>query len=189
MFIKKVTAIQRMVTGLLTTIQTYLYNIVVGIVILLIGLGLGILAKKLVSRVLREIELNKIMMRIGIMTDIEKALSNMVAYLIYLISIVFFLNQLGITSIVLYLVVGAVLMLLVLTFIVGLKDVFPNLVGWLYLQKKHHKIKEGYHININEITGRVQHIGYLETEIKTDNGDVLYIPNALFLKSKFRLRQ
>ncbi len=178
-----------MIAKVLEVVENYFYNIIAGVVILLAGFGLGILAKKFLQRVLREIELNRIMSRVGVTYDLEKISSQILSYVIYLVFIVLFLEQLQITSVVLYLVVGAILMLLIFTFLVGLKDVIPNFIAWIFLQKKSHLIKEGYHININEISGIVERIGYLETEIKTEKGDVLYVPNSLFLKSKFRLRK
>ena len=128
------------------------------------------------------------MSRVGVTYNIESGVSTIVSFMVYLVTIVFFLNHLGITSIVLYLVVGAILMLLILTFLVGLKDVIPNFVAWVVLQRKG-KIKEGKRVEVREISGRVEKIGYLETEIKTEYGDILYVPNSLFLKSKFWVKK
>jgi len=174
-----------MVNGVVETAQSYFYTIAVGVVILLIGFGLGVLVKKLLTKVFKEIGLNKIFYKVGFRNDVEKWVVNIITYLIYLVTIVFFLNQLGITSIVLYIVLGGILMLIILTFLVGLKDVIPNFVAWILLQRKGKKIEEGRRIEIKEISGRVEKIGYLETEIMTDSGDILYVPNSLFLKSKF----
>ncbi|HLC88410.1 MAG TPA: mechanosensitive ion channel domain-containing protein [Candidatus Nanoarchaeia archaeon] len=170
------------------TARSDFYTVAIAFVILLIGLGIGILAKKLLKKVLKKIELNAIMGKAGITADVEATLSSMVSYLIYLITIVLFLDQLELASTVLYIIIGAALMLLILTLLVGLKDVLPNFVAWIIIQKRG-KIKEGYRIEIKEISGRVEHIGYLETEIKTDNEDILYVPNNLFIKSKLRLRK
>ena len=175
-------------SGFWEVAQSYFYTIVIGLVILLIGFGLGVLVKKLLSRILKEIELNRIMKRMGLVHNLESTISNIVSYLIYLITIVFFLNQLGITSVVLYLIVGAILMLAILTFLVGMKDVIPNFVAWIILQKKG-KIIEGHRIDIREISGRVVKFGFLETEIKTDSGDILYVPNNLFIKSKLKVKK
>jgi small conductance mechanosensitive channel len=164
--------------------KSYIYTIAVGVVILLVGFALGILTKKILHRVLKEVGLNKIMGKVGVRTNLESVVSHIVSGLIYLVTIVFFLNQLGITSIVLYIVVGAILMLAILTFLVGLKDVIPNFVAWILLQRKS-RIVEGHRVSVREISGRVEKVGYLETEIKTDNGDILYVPNSLFIKSKF----
>lgn len=174
--------------GVAETARSYILEIAVGIVILLIGLGIGILAKKLLFRLLQEISLNKIMSKVGITTNLEKGISNIVSYVIYLFTIILFLDHFNIRSIILYLVAGAVLMLIILTFLIGLKDIIPNFIGWLALQKKG-KIKEGYKVNIREIGGIVEKVGYLETEIKTESGDILYVPNSLFLKSKYKIKK
>lgn len=163
-------------------------KIAVAITILLGGFALGILAKKFLYKILKEIELNRIMRKVGIALDLEKWISSIVSYVIYLATIVIFLDKLGLKSVVLYIVVGAVLMLIILTFLVGLKDVIPNIVAWVLIQRKG-KIKEGHHINVREISGRVEKIGYLETEIRTHDGDTLYVPNNLFMKSKFKVKK
>ena len=168
--------------------QSYVYTIVVGIIILFVGFGIGILAKKLAHKILKELELNKVMSKVGITYNLEGSVSSILSYVIYLFTIVIFLDQVGLKSIVLYLIVGAVLMLVILTFLVGLKDIIPNFVGWLYIQRKNN-LKIGRKIEVKEIAGRIEKIGYLETEIKTDADDILYVPNSLFMKSKFKLRK
>ncbi len=169
--------------------RNYVNTIVTAIVYLLIGLAIGILAKKLTTRLLREVELNRIMRRVNVMYDVEKWISWIVSSAIYLITFVIVLNQLGIAPVgVVYVIGGGIFLLLVLTIVVGLKDVIPNFVGWLFLQRQD-KVKEGSRIEIKEIAGTVERIGFLETEIKTDNEDILYVPNALFLKNKFWVKK
>ncbi|MDP3697953.1 MAG: mechanosensitive ion channel [Nanoarchaeota archaeon] len=176
------------IVGAVQTAKSYGYLIVEGIVILLIAFGLGILTQKILFKVFREIELNHIMSKVGIMYNLEKWVSAIVSYVIYLVGIVLFLRLLGIAPYVLYLILGAVLMLFILTFIVGLKDVIPNLVAWVILHKDE-RITVGRRVEVKEISGRVEKIGYLETEIITEYGDTLYVPNTLFLKSKFKVKK
>jgi small-conductance mechanosensitive channel len=177
-----------MVEEVVKVAESYLKDVIIGLVILLIGFILGILVKKIIYKVLKEFELNKIMSKVGITSNVEKGISWIVSLLVYLVAIVLFLNQLRIASVVLYLVVGAILMLIILTFVVGLKDVIPNIVAWVFIQRKG-TIKEGRRVEVREIAGVVENVGYLETEIKTDRGDILYVPNALFMKSKFSLKK
>ena len=170
------------------TAESYVFLVIEGVIILMVGFVLGILAQKLLSKILKEVELNHIASKVGITNNLEKWVGVLVSYVIYLISIVLFLIRLGITSIVLYLILGAVLMLLILTFIVGLKDIIPNLVAWLILHKDE-RITVGRRVEVKEISGRVERIGYLETEITTEYGDTLYVPNTLFLKSKYKVKK
>jgi small-conductance mechanosensitive channel len=179
---------QSSVKGAVEVASSYFTHIAVGVVILLAGFGIGILVKKLVHKLLKEFELNKIMRRVGIDYNLETGVSSILMYLIYLMTIIIFLDHFNIGSIVFYLILGGILMLIILTFLVGLKDVIPNFIGWIYIQRKD-KIKEGHKIEVKEIAGIIEKIGYLETEIKTDNHDILYVPNSLFLKSKFKLRK
>ncbi len=177
-----------MTQGIIEIAQSYIYTVVVGIVILFVGFGIGILAKKGLYRILKEIELNKIMNRVGITYDLEELMSSILSYIIYLFTVVIFLGRLGLQSTVMYIIAGAVLMLVILTLLVGLKDIIPNFIGWLYIQRKNN-LRVGRKVEVKEIAGRIEKIGYLETEIKTDADDILYVPNSLFMKSKFKLRK
>ncbi len=177
-----------MVAEFLTTAESYITRLVIGFVILLVGLCLGILVRKIVYKILQRVELNSVLAKAGIIHDVESAISLVVAFVIYLVTLVIFLNQLGITSVVVYIVLGAILMLIVLTFVVSLKDVSPNAVAWVVLMRLG-KIKVGSKVEVCEIKGVVERIGLLETEIKTGQGDVLYVPNSLFVKQKMWVRE
>ena len=177
-----------MVQEVVETAQSYVYLVAISLVILIVGFALGVIAKKLLRKILKEVELNKLMLKLGIMQNIEMGIATTVSYLIYLVTIVLFLDYLGIKSIVIYLIVGALLILFILTLAIGLKDIVPNFMGYLLLQKKG-LIKEGKIVDVKGISGKVEKIGVLETEIETEKGDILYVPNSLFLKSEFWLRK
>ena len=176
-----------MVQEVVQSVQTYVYDILLGIITLLVGFVIGVLAKKFMLRMLHEIALNRIMSKVGVTHDLENIISIALSYIIYLFTIILFLDQLGIKSIVLYLIAGAILMLLILTILVGLKDVIPNFIGWLFL-RRNDLVQEGRKVEIRGIEGRVERIGYLETEIKTEGQDHLYVPNSLFLRSKWKMK-
>lgn len=179
---------RKMLENVLVTVQEYFWKIITAIIILLVGFGIGIFAKKLLNKALKEINLNKILLKVNVRYNTEAIISNIVSYLIFIVTIVIALDTLGITSIVIYLVLGAVLMLLILSFLVGAKDIIPNFIAWIILQRKG-KIVVGKNIKVKEISGKVEKIGYLETEIQTEHGDILYVPNNLFLKSKFWVKK
>jgi len=163
-------------------------NIVGAVVVLLIGLIIGLIVKKILRKILHEIELDKIVKKLGKNYSLEKRISSLAAYLIYLITLVVFLNQLEITSIVLYILVGAILLLLGVTFLLGVKDFIPNLIAGLIIYKKGYW-KKGKKIKINEVEGKITRLGLIEMEIKTKKGDKIHLPNSLLIKSKVWLRQ
>lgn len=169
---------------LLNLIETKL----AAIVILLVGLIIGLVVKKVLAKVLHEIELDKIVNRLGKDYSLEKNLSSLAAYIIYFIALVIFLNQLGITSIVLYLVVGVILLLLGATFLLGVKDFIPNFMAGISIYRKGN-LKEGKKIKVNNIEGKIIKFGLVEIEIETKTKDRIYIPNSLLVKSKVLLKQ
>ncbi len=177
-----------MIENFINILKDYFFQIIIGTLILLIGFIIGTFTKKISKKALEEINFNKILRTINYHNDGEEILSSILSYIIYLISIIFFLTELGITSIVLYLILGAILMVVILTFLVGIKDLIPNFVAWTIIKSKS-KLKEGTKVEIKEIKGTIENIGLLETEIRTINDDLLYVPNSLFIKSKFRIRE
>lgn len=167
----------------LNTAGSLLNQVMIGIVILIAGLALGLLVKKVTFRILQEIKLNKMMSGLRFTYNSEYWISSLLSYIIYLFSIIFFLDQLGIKSIVIYLAITGILVLVLLTFMVGLKDALPNFRGWMYIRRTK-AVREKKPVELPQVSGIVQHIGYLETEIKTKRGDMLYVPNSLFFKNK-----
>ena len=88
-----------MFNNVLTLLQDYFWKIIVSFIIVLVGFGIGLFAKKISMKVLKQIELNRILSKVGIRNDVEIIISSILSYLIYLITIVFALQELGITLI------------------------------------------------------------------------------------------
>ncbi|MBI4979976.1 mechanosensitive ion channel, partial [Candidatus Woesearchaeota archaeon] len=162
-------------------VQSYTNLVIMAVVILIVGLTLGLLAKKLLYRLLKEVELNKIATKGGIGWDVEHLISSIISYLIYFATTVIFLSYLGIGKWVIYLVLGGIVILLALTVLVGIKDAPANFMGWVAAKRKN-KLKKGRNIEVNGMSGIVEKTGLLKTIIRTERGDLLYVPNALFRK-------
>jgi len=167
------------VTQLAQSAQFYVYNILIGVAILLIGFSLGFLSKKLFHRLFTEIKLNQILRKINFNQDVESALSWLIALSIYTITIILFLDRWGLKSYALYFILGAMIILVTLIVLVGIKDAIPNFRGWIALKKK--GIKVGGRIEFQEIKGKVETVNYFITKVRTERGDLLYFPNSLFL--------
>ena len=163
------------------SVQSYTNMIVMAIVILIVGLTLGLLTKKLLYRMLKEIELNKIATKGGIGWDVEHLISSIISYMIYLATAIILLSYLGIGWWVIYVIVGGIVILLALTVLVGIKDAPANFIGWIAAKRKN-RIKKGKKIEVNGVSGIVEKTGIFQTTIRTERGDLLYVPNALFRK-------
>lgn len=176
-----------MPSAIVNTGTDFLYNLVISLTILLLGLGTGMLVKKIVFKLLRELEVNKNVEKIGRVWDLEKSISFLVANLIYLVTIILFLMQLKILKWVIYLVLGIVALLLILTVLAVLKNILPNFFAGIRLHGRKWEIKISEIIKVQEIEGVVEKRGWLETILKTGEEEFLYIPNRLVLKSRIKL--
>jgi len=157
-------------------------KLVVAVIIMLIGLIAGKLLGKFIHKALHEIELNKILRKAaGVKVSIEEIISTFVTYFIYFIFIVMALNQLGLTTVVLHMISGAILIIIIISILFSIKDFMPNMFAGFFIHQKGF-IKEGDIINVDNTEGKVIHINLVETKIETKKGDIIYIPNSLLTK-------
>jgi len=163
-------------------------NIIAAIVIILIGFIVAKVAARFVHKILHEAELDKILKRAGSKVGFEEALAHITEYVIYFVTIIFALNQLGVTTTVLYMLAVALLAVLVLSVFLSIKDLIPNFMAGLQIYKRD-LYKEGKTVSINGITGKVVKLSLLETRIRTKNKDIISIPNSSVIKSKIKVKK
>ena len=109
--------------------------------------------------------------------------SSLAKYLIYFIAVIFALDQIGLTTTVLNIILGVFLLIIVVFIILAFKDFIPNLISGLFIHQKR-GLKDGDKINMDGINGIIEHISIIETRIKTKNGDIIFVPNSMLTKHK-----
>ncbi|MEK6938736.1 MAG: mechanosensitive ion channel domain-containing protein, partial [Nanoarchaeota archaeon] len=129
------------------------------------------------------LQINQTGAKAGITVDIESGVSTIASYVIYIVTVVLFLDQLKIRTMVIYGTVGGLLLLFLLSFAIGVRNVFPNFRGRLRI-KRNPKIKVGKKVNVNGIVGTIEKIRIQETILKTEQGDLLRVPNSLWNEKK-----
>lgn len=176
------------------TITTQIQNpfftkIISAPLVLLIGLIIGRLLEKFLLKFFKSIELNKIIYEItGFENKADIIISKIVAYLVYFFSLIYFLNILGIMSLLLNIISAFVLLIIFIILFFSTKDFFPNLIASIYIRHKN-IIKEGDYIKIMKIEGKVEEIDLLETKIRTKSNDLIIIPNIEILKNKMMIKK
>mgnify|MGYP003974417895 CR=1 FL=1 len=169
--------------------QNILYSplfskIIVTLIILVVGIIIGRTMGKILLRILHELGLNRLIKETTKVTiSLEKILSSFVAYFIYFITLIMALTHLGISTTVLNILIVAIIIIIIIGLVFVVKDFFPNIVSGIFIQRKNF-IKEGDLIKVNDKTGEITKINLIETVIKTDKGDVIYIPNAILSKKE-----
>ncbi|MEK6852666.1 MAG: mechanosensitive ion channel domain-containing protein [Nanoarchaeota archaeon] len=158
-----------------------LENLIVAIIIILIGIALGTLAGKFTKKVVVGFELHRYFK-----FPIDVVASRVVAYLVYVVAIIIALIKLGISSILLYILLGLIFLIISLFIFLSLKDLIPNLVAGTVLHRRN--LKEGDFIRLGNIHGRILEITATETKIKAD-GETIFIPNYLLFREILYLKK
>lgn len=164
--------------------EGFLIKLIAAIVIILIGFIAARVLSKLTRKALHELETDKILKeQAGVKIPLEEFFSSLIKYLTYFTAIIFALNQLGLTTIILQIILFVVLAILVGFIILAFKDFIPNITAGFFMHLKR-TINERDTIKFKNIEGKVIHINLVETKIETKNKDIVYIPNAILTKNE-----
>jgi small-conductance mechanosensitive channel len=164
--------------------QNIIIKLITAIIILLIGFVVARILSNLTKKILHELETNRILKeQAGVKIQIEEFSSSIVKYIIYFIAIIMALNQLGLTTTLLYILLTIILVILVGFIILAFKDFIPNIVAGFMIHQKD-KIKSGDNIKVKNIEGKVVHVNLVETRIITKKKDTVYIPNSMLTKNE-----
>ena len=170
------------------TVSSSLSRIVIAVIILLIGLIIGKLAGLLIKRLLNELRLDKNIKAKGFKFSLEKFIGNLVSYVIYIITIVMSLNRLGLTTAILSIIAGLIVLVILISFILSVRDFFPNFFSGMRI-KLRKLFSEGDEIQIKEVAGKITSLGFLETRIRTSSDEEIIIPNSIFNKRQIVVRK
>ena len=166
----------------------FFIKFIIAIIILLIGFIIGRIVEKVIQRILHEIELNKNLKKAGIKFSLEEIIGTFTKYFIYFIAVIWALTEVGLTTTVLNMISAVVLLLILISLVLAIKDFLPNaFAGFLIYQKG--MFKKGDKIIVRNMEGTVEKISLIETEIKTKKGDTIYIPNSLITKKEILIRK
>ncbi len=154
------------------------------ILILLIGLLISRFLSKLSLKVLNKLKMNLIVKStFGLDVPAEEFLSTGIRYILYLTSMIYALNQLGITTFILKFILSFILILIIILILLSLKDIVPNIIAGLFLHQRK-LINMGDKIKVKNIKGKVIEITTTETKLETDNNDIIIIPNRVLIKNE-----
>jgi len=160
------------------TQNSWLITTVLTITIFVAGLIIGKIVGKIVEKMLKKIQINEILSKnTSFKTKVDVIMGTIVAYIIYFFGFILALNQMGITTTVLNIISGAILILVLIVAFLGIKDFIPNMTAGLFILSKGY-IKVGDTIRIHDIQGKITEINLVETKIITEAHDIMFIPNS-----------
>ena len=157
--------------------EVILNKIIAGSIIFFLGFMIGKLFSNILKKIFYEIDLNDKFSNILLnKINIEKIIVKFVEYSIYTVTIILTLRKLGIAS---FIVKGLIIFgiaLIILTIILDLKDLIPNMIAYIKIRKNKYYTK-GDRIKIHLASGIVKKISFITTRIITDHNDELVIQN------------
>jgi small-conductance mechanosensitive channel len=157
-------------------------NLILAVLVLLVGLVIGRIAGRFVYKILKELEIDRFLRQSGIKNiELEVFFGKLVSYLIYFVAFLISLDQLGIRVFVLYFIAIVILILVLLSVFLYVKDFIPNILSGFYIWR-HNLFGSGKNFSVNGIEGRVSS-GFLDTRLRTRSGDLVVIPNSGIKKS------
>lgn len=163
-------------------------TVVVGIIIFLVGLIIARIASKVIQRLLKDVSLDgTVKQSIGIKTSFERFLSGSVFFIIMMVFLVLALNYIGVTSLILNILSIALIIVVLVSLILTIKENIPNLVAYRTIRQKN-MVKEGDQITIDNASGTIEEISLFHTKIQKQK-DILYIPNSLFISKEWSKRK
>ena len=149
----------------------------------MVGLVVGRFLGNLTKKLLHELELDRLLKeQTRFKIPLEQFLGSLVKFIVYFVAIIFALDQLGLQTAILNVILAIILISLVVFMILAIKDFIPNLVAGLILHQKRN-IKAGEKIEVNNIEGEVINVTLVETKLRTKSGDMVYIPNSVLTKN------
>lgn len=150
--------------------------------LILFGVIAGILTEKIVRRLLHSLELDKVLVNVGLKFPLEEFISSIAKYVVYFAGIIYALYKLGLSTVIVEIILGVIIVLLVTFIILAFKDFIPNITAGLSVRGRG-AIKKGDFIKINNIEGQVIEFDLIEAKLKLKSGDVMIIPNSFLSKN------
>ncbi|OIO65972.1 hypothetical protein COY28_05695 [Candidatus Woesearchaeota archaeon CG_4_10_14_0_2_um_filter_57_5] len=161
----------------------FVADLVLSVIILLVGFILAKIIGRSVQRILFELDFDKGLSRIGFGMPMEPIIGNIITYLGYFASVILALNQLKVTTAVLYSIGTLVVAVLVLSILLAIKDYVPNFFAGLLLGSRKF-VTIGDRIRLRGIEGIVEQRTMTEVILRTSGDDLISIPNAHLLRTE-----
>ncbi len=153
----------------------------ISVFILLLGFIASKAVKKLVEHVLRGVEINRLLKKVGSDVAFDKALSQLASYAVYIITIVIVLQVLGIRNLVLIAILVIAVVILGISLLTAFTLFLPNFFIGLFIKRK---LKIGDKITLNSVNGKIKKLRFADIIIESKK-DIFSVP-YIFVRKHLR---
>ncbi len=175
---------KKMFAGFANNFSSGVVNFMAALLIFFIGFILGKLLGKIIKQVLHHVDLDYFLRKtLGMRISFETIIASFTSYFVYIVSFVMALGQVGLSVAILQMLIGGVIVIIVISVILSIKDFVPNFVAGLMIREKGF-INEGDIVQVKDVEGKVLELGIIETILQNRRGDRIFIPNIVFTKNE-----
>lgn len=168
---------------------TLLTSISVAVGIFLIGLVVGRVVGKLVGRLLMSISLDKVVTKKHTANfTLQSLVGGMVSTAIYIAFAIVALNYVGLTHAIVTILAIIALLVLAISAVLALRDSLPNMLAYGKIVR-YNMIVPGDLVKLSKVGGKVVSINLFEVAIETKVGDIVHIPNVLFIREQVKVKK
>lgn len=151
----------------------------VAIVVILLGILIARILGRLVQKILHEMHIDKRLKKEGYGFKIEAKARKLVNYIVYLFSIIYALDQLGLTKGALWFLSSIVFIIIVVFAYISMREVFKEFRAGINIHKN---IQVGNIIKMGNVEGRVVKVSRTTVQIKTNDNELVFVPYT-YMKS------
>lgn len=177
--------ISNVTTDALMSSHSFVNDLVIAIAIFLLGLIIGRILGKLVGRFVKNIGVDDfVKKKTKIKFSLEKFISGLISFIVYVVFFVIALNYIGITSLLLNVISFLIVLIIGITVILSVRDGVPNIIAFRKMSRNK-SVKVGDTVEFEKASGVVKEITIFDTQIETKSGDIIHVPNNMFIKNVY----
>jgi small-conductance mechanosensitive channel len=178
--------------SLFASMSFYLNKIVIALVIVLAGFIVGKILESILRSLLTKMDTDERLAKIfSARRNYARAIRRTIVRIVYILALILALHQVSMVGPALTILEFLALTVLLVSFVIAGMDVVPNITARAALHHKH--IAVGDEVSFSDETGVVQgtvvDMTLIDVRIKRKNGDIFFIPNAVFLKQSITKRK
>ncbi|MFH1212137.1 MAG: hypothetical protein V1659_04400 [Candidatus Woesearchaeota archaeon] len=169
-------------------INPVLNRLIIALIIALLAFILGKIAGEVFEWFLKRLNIDKHSSRIfDIRFAPSRVISRSISLAIYLAGIFLALNQIGIASLVVNILIGLVILTALVSFLISIFGAVPNIIAGFRLRKKL-RLKKGAKIALMGVDGIIKELGFLEVIIDGQNREMIVVPYSVFYTTVSKIR-
>lgn len=171
------------------TLNPVVLDILSAILILFVGIILGKIMGNLLRKLFQAIGVDVFLSKLlRFRVRIQAVLAGLVALAIYVLTVILALQQANLLNILVAGLSYVIILLVLASILLALKDMLPNLVmGWVARRKL--RLRRKQQLSFGTYAGVVEEVSLLDIKLRTPEGELLLVPYSVLMRRTIHLKK